>query len=144
MAKDLIIIDKNAIVGLVEKGGRFLFKPEAEDSLDELLRLQELVNEAVEQAKLAIGELGVKIHPGFKGVRGKKVRCIFKKYGAKYNFLKSKREELMPFLNARESFTVNSNAVEDHLANTGKLPEGIVETERTPKLSMKRISNESV
>ena len=140
--KDLIIIDKNKIVGLVKKGNKFLFKKEAENSLDELLQLQELVNEAVEQAKLAIGELGLEIHPGFKGVIGSKVRCTFRKYGAKYKFAPEKKEELLPYLTTKEQYGVNAEKVERYLTNTGKLPEGIFEAKRESKLSMKRVPNE--
>lgn len=134
--KDLITIDPSEIQILAQEGEKFIFKPNAEESLKQLLRLQELVNNAVEQVKAQIGEAGKAINPNFKGVIGEEIRCVYRKYGAKYKYDFSKKKVLLPFLKEKVYYSVETEKVDDYLNKVGELPDGITEADREDKLSI--------
>ena len=133
-----IIIDPDEITGLVEEGGEFVFSPSAEESLLELLKLQEAVDDAVETVKNRIAEAGLKINPNFRGVVGDSVRCVYRQYGQKYGFSKAKIDNLEPFLERKDWYTVKADKVEEYAKEVGELPEGIFEKDRENKLSIMR------
>lgn len=134
---DLITIDPNDIVKLAKEGEKFVFKPEAEQSLKQLLLLQEQVDNAVEQAKEAIGKAGREIDPDFKGVVGEDVHCVYREYGKKYKYDYDKEADARPFLSEVQYFNVDSDKVDKYVEEVGELPDGVYENEREPKLSIK-------
>lgn len=130
-----ITIDTAKPLALAMEGGKFVFKKEAEDKLVELLEIQQIVNEAVDEAKKQIQEAGESIDPSFKGVIGEKVKAIFRTYGAKYTYRMNELDIAKPFLKEKVFYSVDSKAVDEHIKQSGKLPEAIYDKERTKSIS---------
>lgn len=134
--KNLVTIDLSKIGVLAKEGENFIFKPEAEKALLELLEMEKIIQSAIEQVKQQIGEAGQAINPNFKGVIGEQVRCIYRKYGAKYKYDFGKKKSLTPFLKEKVYYSVDTDRVDTYLKEVGELPDGITETEREDKLSI--------
>lgn len=134
MKKEIIKIDMGEMGILAEEANRFIFKPSAEQSLitlhQTIVRLQELE----EHVKQAISEAGRALNPNFKGVIGENVKCIFRKFGTKYEYdWKNKPEE---FLKKKEYYSVNTDLVDKYIKEVGELPTGITIAPREEKLSI--------
>ena len=139
----LIKIDPKEIQILAEEGGKFLFKPTAEASLEKLLDTQEMINEAVEGVLKGIKEAGEKVNPDFKGVKGEKIDLIKRQYGSRYTYKKAKTGSLGAFLKNKNYDYVNAEAVDKYLEELGELPDGITEKDREYKMSIRR-TNEKI
>ena len=131
-----IIVRPDEIKALVQDGEKFLFKAEAEKELLKLLKLQEMVDKAVEQVKSGIAEAGKTLNPNFKGVIGERVRCIYRAYGGKYKFDWKKKKVAQPFLKTKDWTTVDTDKVKAYIKEVGELPDGIYEADREEKLSI--------
>lgn len=131
-----IIIKTDEIGALAKEGEKFIFQPEAEEKLIELLMLQDLVNSTVEDVKEAIAKAGTDINPNFKGVIGDRVRLVYRQYGAKYKYDWKKKNECKPFLKEKTSWYVDTDKIEKYVEEVGELPEGIEENDRPNKLSI--------
>jgi hypothetical protein len=131
----IISIDLDRLTELKQEAGSFLLNPEAEKAWEELLDLQEQVNNAVEAGKKALGDAGMDIDPGFKGVVGDNVRCVYRKFGKKYSIGEDANPE---FLYTKEYTNVDAKKVDEHFKNTGELPHGIDMPEREAKMSISR------
>jgi len=133
---EIIKIDPKEMTLLAQEGEKFIFKPEAESAL---LRLHEtiLMLQALEDSvKQQIGILGKELNPNFKGVLGDKVKCIYRKFGAKYEYDWKKKADCEPFLKKKEYFSVDADKVDKYFKEVGELPEGIAEKERPAILSI--------
>ena len=134
--KNIIKIDPKEMTLLAQKGEAFIFKPEAESAL---LRLHEtiLMLQALEdRVKQQIGILGKELNPNFKGVLGDKVRCIYRKFGAKYEYDWKKKADCEPFLKKKEYFSVDADKVDKYFKETNEPPMGISEKAREETLSI--------
>jgi len=138
----LITIDPKEIKILAKEGEKFIFKPKAEEQLLKLLKLQDDINNAVEEVKVKIAEAGKAINPNFKGVLGESVKCVYRKYGSKYSYDKNLWERLLPFLTEKKYYSVEADKVDVYVKEAGELPQGIIETEREGKLSIMRMEEE--
>ena len=134
----LIKIDPKEIAILAEDSGKFLFRPNAEESLEKLLDTQEMINEAVDSVLKGIKDAGEKINPDFKGVKGEKIDLIKRQYGSRYTYKKAKVGELGQFLKEVSYHTVDPEAVDKYLEALGELPEGVSEKVREYKITVKR------
>ena len=135
-SKDIIKIDMREMGMLATESNSFIFKPSAEQAL---LRLHEtiLMLQALEDSvKQQIGILGKELNPNFKGVLGDKVKCIYRKFGAKYEYDWKKKADCEPFLKKKEYFSVDADKVNKYFKEVGELPEGISEKLREETLSI--------
>lgn len=132
-----IIIDTDEVHGLVEQGGKFVFKKEAELALVDLLTLKEFIEEKISEAKENIANAGTSINPNFRGVIGDSVKAIYRVYGEKYGYEATHKESLeeREFLKKSENYKVDSKRVDEYFAKTGKLPEGVHLKERQKVIS---------
>lgn len=133
---DIIKVDPKEIDIMKEEGGKLVFKKNAEEHLLRLLMLEDMIEKAIDYAKEKIADAGLEIDPGFKGVKGEHVSATYRNYGAKYDHDWKKRGDLKAFLKKKEYWSVDSEAVETYLDQTGELPEGIFEKDRSKKLSI--------
>ena len=134
----LIKIDPKEIAILAEEGGKFLFKPNAEKSLEKLLDTQKLINETVDSVLEGIKTAGEKINPDFKGVKGEKINLTKRQFGSRYTYKKAKTGSLGAFLKNKNYDYVNAEAVDKYLEALGELPEGVSEKVREYKITVKR------
>ena len=135
-----IVIRPDEITSLAAEGGKLLFKREASENLAKLLRLQKLVEEAVNGAKEAIIEAGVALDPGFSGVHGDEVSATYRFFGDK--FKNADTDIAMPFLKKVEFYKVDSKKVEEYLEEVGELPAGILPKGRTKSLVFRLKGND--
>lgn len=135
---DLIVIDPNKIKIAAQEGGKFIFKPEAEKYLLELLDLKDFIDQEIEGVKEAIASAGREISPGFQGVKGAHVKAIFRAYGDKYSYDEDRVEDVLPFLKKVEYYKVDSDKVETYIEEKGAIPNGIVEKPRVKKLNLSK------
>ena len=136
---EIITIDTGKLTAWVEEGGKFLFKPEAEDALYNLLKAQKAITEAIDKVKKDISEAGIKAGGiGFRGVIGHRVSAISRFYGEKYTYDKEKEDLIKDsFLTERKYYKVNSKVVDDFIKKNNELPGGIIEKDREPQLTLK-------
>jgi len=135
--KDLITINPKDIGILQNEGGQLLFKKKAEDSLIKLLMIKEMIDSAIDNAKLQIAEAGMALDPGFKGIEGEKIRVGYRRFGEKYEYDWKKKDELGAFLTKKEYYKVNSDKVDEYLTEVGEMPDGITEKDREKVLTIK-------
>lgn len=135
MDTDLITLDKKELTSFVEEGGKFLFKPSAEEAILKLHSTIEMLQQFEDDIKDKIAEMGRAINPNFKGVKGEKVSCVYRKYGSKYDYDFKKKNAALPFLKEKVYYSVDSEKVDKYLEEVKELPEGIVEASRDEKLS---------
>ena len=133
-----ITVKPDKITDLAKEGEAFIFKPEAEEALIELLMLKELIDTTIDEVKDAIGKAGKDINPNFKGVIGDTVRCTYRKYGGKYKYDWGKKSMLDPFLDEKTRYYVNTESVDAYVKEVGELPDGISEVDREDKLTITR------
>lgn len=133
---DTIIISKSVINHFAQEGGKLIFKPEAETELLKLLELKDMVDNAIEHVKVDIEKAGKGISPDFTGVVGQRVRALYRVFGEKYTYDKALVEKARPYLSEFTIRKVQSGVVDDYVKREGTLPEGIIEKERVPKISL--------
>lgn len=139
-------IDIDKLEELVADSDKILLKPEAEDTLVKLLQIRDQVEAAIKEAELKLEEEALKINPNFRSIRADKVKVFYRFYGAKYKI----DESLIKYI-PKELYTIKTSflAVADEIEkiaeeNDGKLPQGIIEIERTKtmKFSLKNKETE--
>lgn len=121
---------------LAKEANHFIFRPSAEESLMTLHQTIVKLQELEEHVKQAIGEAGRALNPNFKGVIGENVKCIFRKYGSKYEYDWKNKEGALPFLKKKEYYSVDADKVDKYLKEVGELPDSIMEKDREEVLSI--------
>jgi hypothetical protein len=134
--KDLIVIDPKEMTVLAEEAGKFIFKPRAEKQILKLHETILMLQDLEEKIKETIGEMGKALNPNFKGVKGDRVSCIYRKYGAKYEYDWKQKSACLPFLKEKIYYSVDGEKVDRYLKEVKELPQGIVERPREEKLSI--------
>lgn len=129
------MVDPNYPIELAKEGGKLVLKKEAEEYLVKLLELQEIVAQAVDQAKEQIKQAGESIDPSFKGVIGNKIRAVYRSFGAKYTYKLNEIELAKPFLKEKVYYSVDSKAIDDYVSGAGEMPDGIYEKDRNKSIS---------
>lgn len=136
METNIIQINLDDMKALAEESGKFIFTPSAESSLQKLHDTILMLQELEERVKEWIGEKGRELNPNFKGVIGENIKCIYRKYGAKYSYDWKNKEDCMEFLKKKEYFSVDTDKVDKYVKEVGELPQGIVEAKREERLSI--------
>ena len=136
MENNIIKIDMDEMKLLAQEGQRFIFKPKAEESLLKLHETIIMLQEMEEHIKDTIGKLGRELNPNFKGVIGENIKCIYRKYGAKYEYDWKNKEGALPFLKKKEYYSVDTDKVDKYVKEVGELPDSIHEKPREDVLSI--------
>jgi hypothetical protein len=69
-------------------------------------------------------------------VLGARVKAIYRVFGEKYTYDKDKEQDALKWLNVFTVKKVRSDFVDIYVQKEGKLPVGIIEKERIPKISL--------
>lgn len=137
--KNEIVVKLNEVAILREEAGKLFFTPKAEDAITKIFRLQEILEEALEYAKLRIAEAGLKDSSSFKSVSSDKIRAVFQLSGYKY-FIQENMplDELIKLGLVKEkcSYSIDSDAVDEYIEKNGQLPVGISANNRVPKMQL--------
>lgn len=138
-----LIVNLNDINSLALEGGKLMYTPRAEEAIVGLLTLKELIDNHIEAIKGKIAAAGKQLDPNFKGVVGEQIKSIYRAYGEKYEWDKTTKTP-DGILKEVVSVKVDTKAVELFVKEQGKLPDGIMEKERVPVLSLTRINYEPI
>jgi hypothetical protein len=133
---NIITVNLYAVNIMSEKGGKFVFEKEAEDSLLKLLNLNELLEQMLKKVKEKIEADGLSLDENFKGVKGEFVSAIYKLYGEKYTFAPEMLEVCKPYLKEKVTYKVDSELVDKFFEENGALPEGIRLVARSKTISL--------
>lgn len=138
----IINIDTDKIVQLVEDGKKFLFEPASEGAIAQLLELQDQVNTAVAEVKNHVAKQGTELNQNFTGVRGDRVKVMYRFYGSAYYIDKLRIADMDDKFYAKSvTYRPNTKEVEAYAKEQGKMPMGIlVNTDRTKQVSMSYVS----
>jgi hypothetical protein len=123
-----ITIKPEEIKELSLEGGKLLMKGNAESQLLKLLKLKDMVEEAIEQAKAGIVENGRKLSPDFKGFYGVEVKGYIKNVGLKYDAINEEYQKVT------ERIFPDTEKIETYKKQHGTLPEGVTENKRKETL----------
>ncbi len=123
-----ITIKPELIKELSVEGGRLILKARAEEELMKLLKMKDMIDEAIEEAKEAISASGKQISPDFKGFMGSQVKGYMKKTGFKYESINE------DFIKRTERLFPDTDKIEEYKKEHGTLPEGVTENERKETL----------
>lgn len=132
----IIKFDEKKLPTLIKAGSELVWERKAEEGIMLLLRYREMIDEALEKIKSKIAEDGKAIDPSFKGVIGEHIKAMYRIYGEKYSYDKAHEDELMPFLKETKYYKVDSTKVEEYMKELGSLPEGVLEKDREPQISL--------
>lgn len=133
---EIVEFNSKEMTAFAKEGENFIFKPSAEQALLKLHQKIEELQALEDHVKEEIGRMGKELNPNFKGVLGENIKCIYRKFGAKYNYDWKNKENAMPFLKKKEYYSVDADKVDKYLKEVGEMPEGIVEAPREEKLSI--------
>lgn len=137
----IITIDLDKIAKWVESSKELLLTPDAEDSLKNLLDLQEQIESALKQAKENIKTEALAYNENFTGLKTDKYKISYRAYGSRYTIERSHAEDIPKELTkVVTKMSVNVKAVDEYLENNeGRMPLGILETEREKQISIKEL-----
>lgn len=130
---EIVQFNLGELTALAKEGEKIVFTKEAEPALVKFLEFCEQVDLLKEKLKQSIYESANSIMPNNTGIHGKRVafKASERVYGAKYDFSGVAIEE---FVIVKK--TVDSKAVDAYVDENNALPDGIIEKEREPQLSL--------
>lgn len=133
-----LTIELDDIVKLSSDGKTFVFNQEAEESVAQLLELQEKVERAIQDVKREIASQGSMINPGFSGVRGSRIHASYRHYGQPYK-IGDILDVPTDCYTKVESYRINTTAIENYIDAKGKIPPGIIVNKREKVVSLKAL-----
>ncbi len=125
--KMILTIDTDKIVKLKQDGKKFLLEAESEEAIVELLKIQEDIALAISEMKETVVEKGLELSPDFTGVRGDRVRVMYRYYGSPYKLDSTMLNSIDErFYTKSVRYSPNSKEVDKFAKEAKKLPLGIV------------------
>jgi FMN phosphatase YigB (HAD superfamily) len=137
----IIKIDTDEIVKLKEDGKKFYFEQASEEAIAQLLELQALLESAVDEVKRHVAEQGTSLNENFTGIRGDKVRVMYRFYGSPYAIDKTRIADMDDKYYARSiTYRPNTKEVEAYAKEHKQLPLGILTNERQKQVSVSYVA----
>lgn len=136
-----IVIDPDEIQVLADKSGKLVFKPNAEEALEKLIKIQESINQAVENVKQQILESGDSVLPGFKGIVGKKLKIVCVPRGAKYTITSAPVAN--EYLVEHKRYYPDSRKIEQYMQEFGNPPPGIALQSRSRSVEIRYVQTQT-
>lgn len=140
-----VVVDLYQIKKWVDDSGEIVTTHEAEEAIIQLYNLKEAIDLAIDTAKKRIESEAIAYNPNFSTISTDNLKITYRAYGGRYTIEKQYQDELPEELIVREiKIKPNVKAIDNYLEeNGGKLPLGLLETEREKQLSIK-VLNEKV
>lgn len=137
----IITIDLNKVGKWVDESKDLILTPKAEESLKNLLDLQEQIDSAIKQAKENIKTEALTYNENFTGLKTDNFKVTYRAYGARYTIERQYADAIPADLTKTViKVSVNIKAVDEYLENNnGMMPLGILETEREKQISIKAV-----
>jgi hypothetical protein len=142
MNNDLVVrINPAEIVQCQQDGKAIVFNPNAEDAIVQLLEIQREVGDAVEWLKSEIERQALEYNENFTSVKGDKIKVNYSAAGAKYKEDGTCSRHPAKFWKKKISWSLDSKAIDEHLARRCYLPAGIVEVSRKKTIRISEVKN---
>lgn len=131
-------IDTDNIKILVDGANKIFLSPDGEQNLVQLYELQDIIEKAIAEAKLRIEAEAVKLDPQFSSIKGDDVKITYRYYGSRYKIDDTNVDQLPKELyNVKTTLTPNIDAIDEYIEkNDGKIPFGILESDRQKQVSI--------
>ena len=140
MSKDNVLtvsINPETLVKVSEDSREIVINPNAEKALLKLLAIQREVNGAVEAVKSEIERRALDFNPNFRVIKGERIKVTYSASGAKYKATGEALRHAPKYWTRKVTWSLNTKALDEHLAKRGNLPNGIspVERKKTIRIS---------
>lgn len=121
---------------LVKDADKIVLSQEAEETLIQILQIQEQVEHAVKEAKERIEKRALALNPNLQSIVGERVKVYYRAYGSRYSVDLAYLDKLPASLyKVRKTYDVIADEVDRFVDEHGGLPLGIKENERNKSLS---------
>lgn len=132
----IITVDTDKLNDLILNADKIFMSPEGDQTLIDLITLQNLVEKAKDEAEKTLEASALKLDPNFKSIQSDKVKVFYRAFGARFYLDETHIKEVPVALYTQETkYKVDSKAVETWIEEHKGLPVGINEVERTKKLT---------
>ena len=132
-----LTIDTDNLIKLTKNGSEIILEPTAEEAIIKLLEVQHKVESALEELKEKIAEEGIKYDPNFKSVESDNLRIWYRYYGGRFSIDEGRLAEIPEELyKVKKRYYPETKAIDNWVDEGKELPLGIVERDRTKKLSI--------
>ena len=126
-----MIIKIEELDKLVVEADKIFLTPEGEKALVQLLDLRDQVEAAIDEAKKKLEATALKVSPNFTSIQADKVKVYFRSFGAKYRIDESYIKDIPAnFYKTLVKYSAVAEEIEKVIDEKGKLPLGIMETDR--------------
>lgn len=129
----LVKIEMGNLAKLVAEADLIFLKPQAENTLVQLLDLQVQIEAAIDEANKRLEAAALKVNPNFKSIRGDKIKVFYRSYGSKYKIDETVLNLIPPELyeaKVKTTYAVNDEAVAKFTEVNKGMPVGIIEAVR--------------
>jgi hypothetical protein len=132
----IITVDTDKLNDLILNADKIFMSPEGDQTLVDLITLQNLVEKAKDEAEKTLEASALKLDPNFKSIQSDKVKVFYRAFGARFYLDETRISEVPVTLYTQETkYKVDPKAVESWIDEHKGLPLGINEVERTKKLT---------
>lgn len=141
-----ISVDLDEVTLIAGKADKLLLEKSTEQELAKLLKLQEMIETAIDTAQTLIEKKGLELNPNFKSVEGDLVKASYRSYGQKYYLAEDRVNEIPAEFYIKEVITkykVNTKTVETWAEKNNGLPLGIIAPERKKSLKITLKKNDA-
>lgn len=129
-------IDIDKLDKLVVDSDKIFLTPEGEEVLIQLLEIRQQVEDAIDAAKKRLEETALKVSPNFTSIQADRVKVYFRAFGARYKIDESYIESIPRNLyEIQTKYSAVAEEIEKVIDEKGKLPQGIIEAERTKTIT---------
>lgn len=142
MSKDYALtvsINPATLVKVAEDSREIVINPGSEKALLKLLAIQREVNDAVEAVKSEIERRALEFNPNFRAIKGERVKITYSASGAKYRATGEALRHSPKYWQKRTTWSLNTKALDEHLARRGNLPAGIASVERKKTIRISEV-----
>ena len=142
MKNEIVVRINSADIVTAQQGGKtIVFDPKAEDSIVRLLEIKREVDDAFEWLKSEIEQQALEYNENFTSVKGDKIKVNYSAAGAKYKEDGTCSRHPAKFWKKKISWSLDSKAIDEHLARRCYLPSGIVEVPRKKTVRISEVKN---
>ena len=129
-------IDIEKLDKLLVDADKIFLTPEGEKVLVQLLELQDQIELAIKEAKTKLEATALKISPDFTSIQADKVKVYFRFFGARYKIDSSYIKDIpVNLYETATKYNAVAEEIEKLLEEKGKLPQGIIEADRTKTMT---------
>lgn len=136
-----VVVDPVEIVKIQQNAKDIMVNPEVEDSIVRLLEIKREVDGAVEALKSEIERQALEFNPNFTAIKGEKIKINYSASGAKYADDGTAKNHRGKFWTKKITWSLNSKAIDEYMANRYIMPKGIKRVERRKTIRISEVAN---